>query len=156
MGKRFFFGILLQTILISLVFIIQPSEVQAVSSVAASTAPVTYTPTTLPFDGSVGAESTGGVMSSLTAYTMLSLGSKDPVSATFAAVNILIGLLGLVFLVLLVYGGVIWVLAKGNEEEIGKAKTVLFRAIIGLVIILSAYGMSYLVFMQLYNKTGLT
>ena len=51
-----------------------------------------------------------------------------------------LGLIGIIMLVLMMYGGFLWMTAGGNEEQIGKAKKVLRNAIIGLVLILSAYS----------------
>lgn len=51
-----------------------------------------------------------------------------------------LGLLGMVALVIIIYAGFIWMTAGGNEEQIAKAKKILLNAVIGLIIILSAYG----------------
>lgn len=51
-----------------------------------------------------------------------------------------LGLVGIVFLVMILYGGFLWMTAGGNEEQIGSAKVVLKNGVIGLIIILSAYG----------------
>lgn len=51
-----------------------------------------------------------------------------------------LGLLGIISVVIIVYAGFLWMTAGGNEEQIGKAKKMLLNAVIGLIIILSAYG----------------
>ena len=51
-----------------------------------------------------------------------------------------LGLMGIVLLVLIIYGGYLWMTAGGNDEQIAKAKQVLLNATVGLIIILSAYG----------------
>lgn len=55
-------------------------------------------------------------------------------------VNIVFGLLSVVFLILTIYSGMRWMTAQGNEEEVTKAKNTLTQAIIGLVIIFSSWG----------------
>lgn len=57
-----------------------------------------------------------------------------------------LGLLGIVFLVLIVYAGYNWMTSAGNEEKITKAKDTLKTAIIGLIIIVSAYAITYFAF----------
>ena len=52
---------------------------------------------------------------------------------------------GVIFLVLAIYGGYIWMIARGNEQEIEKAKNTLIAAIIGMVIVVAAYAISYYV-----------
>lgn len=51
-----------------------------------------------------------------------------------------LGLLGIVLVVIILYGGYLWMTAGGNEEQIGEAKRILKNAVIGLIIILMAYG----------------
>ena len=51
-----------------------------------------------------------------------------------------LGLLGIVALVLVMYGGFVWMTAGGNEEKIATAKKILLNGVIGLIIILSAYA----------------
>ncbi|MEA3248935.1 MAG: hypothetical protein U9Q03_01085 [Patescibacteria group bacterium] len=52
------------------------------------------------------------------------------------------GLLGIVLLVLILYGGYLWMTAGGNEEQVGKAKKIITNAVIGLVIIMAAYAIA--------------
>ena len=49
---------------------------------------------------------------------------------------------GVVFLILMIYGGFLWMLARGNETEVTKAKDTIIAAIIGLIIVLSAYAIT--------------
>lgn len=51
-------------------------------------------------------------------------------------------LVGLVFFIIIFYGGFKWLLARGNEEEITKSKNTVIGAIIGLLIVLGAYGIT--------------
>ena len=49
---------------------------------------------------------------------------------------------GVVFLILAIYGGYTWMLSRGNEQQATKAKNILVNAIIGLLIVLSAYAIT--------------
>lgn len=60
-------------------------------------------------------------------------------------INAALSLLGVVFLVLLVYGGYKWMMASGNEEEVTKAKDIIWRAIIGLMIVMAAGAITFFV-----------
>jgi len=53
--------------------------------------------------------------------------------------------IGVIFLILAIYGGYIWMLARGNEQEVEKAKQIIQNAIIGLVVVLAAYAISWYV-----------
>lgn len=81
------------------------------------------------------------------------LGEARPYQVAARLINWSLGLLGLFALVLILYGGFIWMNARGNEEEVKKAKKILEGAIIGLVIILASFGISQYVFENLVNIT---
>ncbi len=53
-----------------------------------------------------------------------------------------LGLLGILFIILIIYGGIIWMTAAGNEESVKKAVSTIKHAFIGLVIVLLAYIIS--------------
>lgn len=53
-------------------------------------------------------------------------------------INFFLNLLGIAFFLLLVYAGFLWMTARGNQEQIDKAKKIAKEAIIGLLIIISA------------------
>lgn len=54
-----------------------------------------------------------------------------------------VGLIALIALFLIVLGGIIWIIAAGNEQSITKAKTMIMSAIIGLLLALSSYIILY-------------
>jgi len=64
-------------------------------------------------------------------------------------INVFFGLLGTIFIILMVYGGYTWMTAAGNSEKVSKAQNTLKVAIIGLIIIASAYAITYFLFMRL-------
>jgi amino acid transporter len=52
---------------------------------------------------------------------------------------------GLIFMGLIIYAGIQWMTAQGNTSQVSKAKDTLIKAIVGLVIIMAAYGITFLV-----------
>ena len=50
--------------------------------------------------------------------------------------------LGVIFLLLMIYGGVTWMTAAGDEKKVTKAKELITAAVIGLVVVLSAYALT--------------
>jgi len=64
-------------------------------------------------------------------------------SGNFPIIGIIMPFLGVIFLMLMMYGGYRWMIAQGNEEEVEKAKKIIIRGIIGLIVVLSAYAFSY-------------
>ncbi|MBI2416209.1 MAG: hypothetical protein HYV33_06155 [Candidatus Kerfeldbacteria bacterium] len=88
-------------------------------------------------------------------YTIgiLNLGQNDPVTVTIRIISIALTLLGMAFLVLLIYAGFLWALARGNEEAITKAKNLIKRAVIGFIIVMASLGISTTVFYQIRQAT---
>lgn len=66
----------------------------------------------------------------------------DPRKTISLIIQILLTLVGTIFFVLTVYAGYLWMTAGGNEEEVEKAKTTLRNAILGLIIVIAAYGIT--------------
>jgi len=69
----------------------------------------------------------------------------DALELVSKGIEVVLSLLGVIFLVLLIYGGFIWMTARGNEQQADKAKTTMTNAIIGLIIVFGAYAISYFV-----------
>jgi len=81
------------------------------------------------------------------------LGRTDPRIMIARIINISLSLLGILFVVLTVYAGFLWMTSGGNDEQVGKAKKILYTSIIGLIIILSAYSISNFVLKNLYTAS---
>jgi len=78
-----------------------------------------------------------------------------PVGKVVAEViQVVLGFLAIIFLVLTLFAGFRWMTAQGNEEEIKKASASIKTAVIGLVIILAAYTITYFIFRVLPFGAG--
>jgi hypothetical protein len=66
----------------------------------------------------------------------------DIPSTVGTVVGAILAFVGVIFFVLVIYGGVIWMLARGNEQEVSKAKDMIYSAVIGLIIVLAAYALT--------------
>ena len=82
--------------------------------------------------------------------TLLSLGFQAPGEANVVTIagryiGIALSFLGAIFLLLIIYGGVLWMTAGGNEEQITKAKKIMIRSLIGFIIVIAAYAITYAV-----------
>ncbi|MCK4539811.1 hypothetical protein KAU09_01510 [Candidatus Parcubacteria bacterium] len=72
-------------------------------------------------------------------------GTVTAESMVAKVINIILSTLGVVFLILMLYGGYIWMTASGDEARVTKAKNLITAAIIGVIIVVSAYAISYFV-----------
>jgi cytochrome bd-type quinol oxidase subunit 2 len=68
-------------------------------------------------------------------------------AAEFAGtiISAFLSLLGVIFLILMLYSGYNWMIAHGDEQKVNKAKDTLRTSIIGLIIVLSSFAIYYFV-----------
>lgn len=79
------------------------------------------------------------------------LKETDPVQVSAIVLNGAFALVGLIFLILMVYGGISWMLARENDEIATKARNTVKHAAIGLIIIAGAYTITYF-FTDLFQR----
>lgn len=60
-------------------------------------------------------------------------------------INIVLSIIGVFFLILMIYGGGLWMTAMGDEQKVTKAKSLITAAVIGIIVIISAYAITYFV-----------
>ncbi len=70
-------------------------------------------------------------------------------------INVVLGLLGIVFLGLVLYAGWLWMTAQGDPKQVDKAKQILINATVGIVITLSAYAITTFIVNLIQGATGL-
>lgn len=79
-----------------------------------------------------------------------SLDSQSSVAVIIGRiVSAALGLVGTVFLLLMLYAGVMWMTARGNADRAEKAKDTITRAVIGLIIIAASYAITSFVITRL-------
>jgi type IV secretion system pilin len=86
--------------------------------------------------------------------TYTGLGTKDIREGVMNIVNVLLGFLGILAIIIILWGGFRWLTSGGNEEKVGEAKKIITAGIIGLVIIFTAYAIASFVIQQLITATG--
>ena len=80
----------------------------------------------------------------------LSAQEADPVVVAIRLVNTALIFLGVITTLFIMYGGVVWFFARENEEQAKKAIDIVKGAMIGLVLIIFAYGLAYVVWRIFY------
>ena len=63
--------------------------------------------------------------------------------------QVVLSFLAIIFLVLMVFAGFKWMTAGGNEEQVKKSTATIKAAVIGLIIVVAAYTITYFIFGQL-------
>ncbi|MFA5124885.1 MAG: hypothetical protein WC473_03660 [Patescibacteria group bacterium] len=64
-------------------------------------------------------------------------------------VQAVLGILGTLLVLLLIYAGFIWMTAQGNEKKVDEAKKMIYNAVIGLAIVAGAWAITSFVLDQL-------
>lgn len=82
-------------------------------------------------------------------------GNNDLVGIVGIVIQAFLGLLGVIFLIYMLYGGYNWMVAQGDEEKVTKAKDTIQRAVIGLIVIIATYAISFWVFDKLLTTTNI-
>ena len=88
--------------------------------------------------------------------TQTGLGNTDPREMVASVIKILLGFLGIIAVVLILYAGFLWMTAGGDSKNVDSAKNILKAAVIGLIIILMSYAIANMVLTQISTATNLS
>lgn len=64
----------------------------------------------------------------------------------------ILSFIGVIFMGLIIYGGLLWMLARGNDQQVERARDLIMQAIIGLIIVLAAYAITAFIGEQLTSS----
>lgn len=63
-------------------------------------------------------------------------------------VGLVLSFVGVIFLVLMIYAGILWMTAAGNEQQVAKAKSLMINATIGIIVVFAAYAITSFIGVQ--------
>ena len=96
---------------------------------------------------------TSGEILPSTIQPAIGLASADVRVTIARIIRVAMSLLGIIVVVIILYGGFLWMTAGGNDEQVGSAKGWIISGVIGLAIVLSAYAIATFVINQLITAT---
>lgn len=70
----------------------------------------------------------------------IGLGTADLKDTVINIIQWVLGILALVAVVMIIYGGFVWMTAGGAEDKVDQAKRIITAAVIGLIIVLLAWA----------------
>jgi len=82
------------------------------------------------------------------------LGTRELREAVMSIVNVALTFLAVIAILIILYGGFVWMTAAGSEDKVSQAKNIIIAGVIGLVIILAALAITNFVLTSLINATG--
>ncbi|MFH0840405.1 MAG: pilin [bacterium] len=99
-----------------------------------STTPNNTTPSTILTGGKLGGLDTTAGRAGFSEKSLTNIAGN--------ALKIILSFVGVIFLLLMIYGGFTWMTAGGNEKTAGKGKTIITAAVIGLIVVVAAYAIT--------------
>ncbi len=83
----------------------------------------------------------------------LGLGNADPRDMAVSVIQVILGFLAIIVVILILYGGFLWMTAAGNEDKVDTAKKIITAGVVGLVIIMAAWGIAKFVVEAILEAT---
>ena len=77
------------------------------------------------------------------------LSTVDPRVTAGRIINIVLGLLGVIAVGIIMWGGFVYLTSNGEEDKVTQAKTILKNGVIGLLIVLASWGIATFILNQL-------
>ncbi len=84
----------------------------------------------------------------------IGLGNRGPHDIIVGVIQVILGFLGLLAIIIILYGGFKWMLSRGDEGEVESARKTIVAGVIGLLIVLAAWGISFWVIGIIAEQTG--
>jgi hypothetical protein len=84
----------------------------------------------------------------------IGLTSTDLPTYVGRLINYVLGLLGVIALILIIYAGFLYMTSGGVAEKVDKAKKLMVDAVIGLLLIFAAYSIALFIMNMLFGATG--
>ena len=69
-------------------------------------------------------------------------------------IRTVLSFLGIVAVVIMLYGGFVWMTAGGNPDRVDKAKKIIINGTIGLVLVFSSFAVTQFILNQITEATG--
>ena len=80
----------------------------------------------------------------ITSNTYPTISNLKPSNYVAGAINLLLGVAGIISFIFLLWGGIQWILAGGDKEGTEKARKRITNALIGLAVVFSAYALIFI------------
>lgn len=82
------------------------------------------------------------------------LKKAEPAAVIGSIIGYALSFIGVIFMVLVLYGGFLWMTSYGDSQKVEKAKELITGAVIGLVIVIAAYTITNFVVGAILGSVG--
>ena len=100
-----------------------------------------------------GADDTYGLKATAGAAGLTKYGPDLP-ALIGNVIGTMLSLVSVIFFALMIYGGIKWMISRGNEDQSKKALDTIIAAIIGIIIVLASYAITTFVFSSVGSAAG--
>ncbi len=100
---------------------------------------VSLSPSQVLADESYGLDASAG---EITAFKGQTISDNFIQTKAGQIIGALLSFVGVLFLILMIYAGLMWMTAQGNSQQVDKAKELLINSVIGIIIVFSAYAIT--------------
>lgn len=80
-------------------------------------------------------------------------GGTDLMNLIGNIIRVFLGILGVVAVCYIIYGGYLWLTAQGNDSQVTKAKGIIKNALIGVVVIFASWAIAEFVISRMAEAT---
>ena len=77
---------------------------------------------------------------------------QDAMPIISVIINVVIGLIGLVAVIMIIVGGIMYTSSQGNPDKVKQAKDIILYSIVGLVVALLAFAVVNFVLTNVFNR----
>ncbi len=84
------------------------------------------------------------------------LKAAQPAAVIGSIIGYALSFIGVIFMVLVLYGGYLWMTSYGESQKVDKARDLITGAVIGLVIIIAAYTITNFVVKAILGSVAAT
>ena len=99
-----------------------------------------------------GLNETAGKIKAFSGKTNDDYGTEFIASRAGEIIGLVLSFIGILFLALMIYAGIGWMTAAGNDQKITKSKDLLINATIGLILVFSAYAITVFIGKQFLSN----
>ncbi|MFB6181290.1 MAG: hypothetical protein ABEJ24_00115 [Candidatus Magasanikbacteria bacterium] len=102
-----------------------------------------------PFSAAYGVQDTG-LQASASAAGLSKHGGVQKLAGQ--VIGYALSMVGVLFFILVVYGGVLWMTARGDEDQVKRGRNTIIAAAVGMIIVLASYALTNFVLGALSNN----
>lgn len=100
----------------------------------------------------VSAQITTELSSTAGAFGLSTSSATNIQDIIISVVKFILSFLGLLAIIIIIYGGFLWMTSRGNDDQVSQAKSTITAGLIGLVIIIAAYVITNVVIDIVQNQ----